>query len=215
MAHAKQEAQQTASERVLHEATRGSLSSWFVLAANLTLRGAPRTTRGKGRADRLPMPLPSPTSPLPAQVGGGAPIDPPRPQSVALSWARVACTDLRRRRERRRERLVRGRVEWRDVVSRGQVGLHFPLGGELTHRGIPYHDVDCLLEAPEDRVLDVWHAMLAADGLYQGRRLLVREHREVRPKVMLHLRDDEGGNQRPSGAISGAIRRCNQRCNQR
>ena len=55
------------------------------------------------------------------------------------------------------------------------------------HRGGARHDVDGLLEAPEDVLLDVRHAVLGADGLDERRRLLVREHRQVGPEVVLHL----------------------------
>jgi hypothetical protein len=162
--------------------------SLFVLAANLTLRGALRMTRGKGgRGNRRPPPCSpalallslasasgrtGPNRPAPVMtvmtamtaMAAMTVIDPPRPKAcprrrhalghrsrrrptaLPQSGARVPCTDVRRR----RERLVRGRVERRDVVSRGQVGFHFPLGGELTHRRLPHHDVDRLLEAPED-----------------------------------------------------------------
>ena len=145
--------------------------SLFVLAANLTLRGAPRMTRGKGgRGNRRPPPYApalallslasasgrtGPNRPAPVMtvmtvmtaMAAMTGLAPPRPKACSRrrhalghrsrrrpkrgpqSVARVPCTDVRRR----HEPLVRGRVEWRDVVSRGQVGFHFPLRGELTH----------------------------------------------------------------------------------
>mmetsp|Transcript_504 Transcript_504/g.1447 ORF Transcript_504/g.1447 Transcript_504/m.1447 type:complete len:553 (+) Transcript_504:127-1785(+) len=65
--------------------------------------------------------------------------------------------------------------------------LRLPLGRKLAHRGGADHHVRRLLEAAEDGVLHVRHAVLLADGAQLGRRLLVREHRQLRPEVVLNL----------------------------
>ena len=59
--------------------------------------------------------------------------------------------------------------------------------GEATHRRVPHRDVDRLLKAPEDVLLDIGDAVALADGLDEGLRLLVREHREIGPQVVLDL----------------------------
>eukprot|EP00962_Isochrysis_galbana_P058175 scaffold31044_cov112-Isochrysis_galbana.AAC.4 len=67
------------------------------------------------------------------------------------------------------------------------VRLLLPLGPKLAHRGCADHDVCRLLEPAEDAVLHIRHAVLGADGAELRCRLLVGEHRELRPKVVLNL----------------------------
>mmetsp|Transcript_7221 Transcript_7221/g.15815 ORF Transcript_7221/g.15815 Transcript_7221/m.15815 type:complete len:210 (-) Transcript_7221:945-1574(-) len=76
---------------------------------------------------------------------------------------------------------------WRPTLILDEVSLVLEVSGELAHRRVPNHDVDCLLESPEDRVLHIRHAVLLAERLDERLRLLVRERREVRPHVVLNL----------------------------
>mmetsp|Transcript_7829 Transcript_7829/g.32380 ORF Transcript_7829/g.32380 Transcript_7829/m.32380 type:complete len:656 (-) Transcript_7829:62-2029(-) len=73
-----------------------------------------------------------------------------------------------------------------EVVG-AEVGGVFELGRELAHRRVADHDVDELLEAPEDVLLDVRDAVLGAERLDERLRLLVGEHREVGPEVVFDL----------------------------
>jgi len=65
--------------------------------------------------------------------------------------------------------------------------VYLPLGREATHVGGAGHNVNGLLEPPKHRVLDVGHPMLGADGADKRGCLLIAQHREVRPEVMLDL----------------------------
>ena len=58
---------------------------------------------------------------------------------------------------------------------------------EFAHGSLVDHDISELLQAPEDIVLDVRHVVLLADLQHDGGGLLVREHGEVRPQVVLDL----------------------------
>mmetsp|Transcript_42918 Transcript_42918/g.100596 ORF Transcript_42918/g.100596 Transcript_42918/m.100596 type:complete len:273 (+) Transcript_42918:338-1156(+) len=68
-----------------------------------------------------------------------------------------------------------------------EVSLILPLGGEFAHRRVADHDVDRLLEAPENGVLHVRHTVLLAQRFDERLRLPIRERRQVGPHVVLHL----------------------------
>ncbi|KAK4045493.1 hypothetical protein OUZ56_033117 [Daphnia magna] len=79
-------------------------------------------------------------------------------------------------------------------ASLGGGGEPVVLGGALgslpvedAHRGVPDDDVRHLLHAGEDVLLDVRDAVLRAESLHLRLKLLVAEHREIGPDVVLNL----------------------------
>lgn len=58
---------------------------------------------------------------------------------------------------------------------------------EPLHAGRPRHDVYRLLESHKDILLDIWNTMLATDFSYLRGRLLVTQHGQAGPQVVLDL----------------------------